>query len=988
MAKSEPEKRERAILKKLRQAQAVQEEHAHGKTLNEAQRAKVLSIPMLQHELALLKNVSAASAYPNAVAAGALALEAPILPHAMSTFAAASSAHPTATAAAAAATQAQTASSCLLGSQLLSSMVPSQPPSSRLSARASGCPSLSSNWEDSDLLFPTEGHALPTITVVEPAPTVPSNGKQAAGAGNSGGSRVAKAATRESMEEEEEAEEEAAPPPPTPRDALSSETDAWRRTQVAWGEQGGRAGAGGSSGGRSGGRFGARPGNALPTNHEESAAMLERLYVFQSSARRAKAQTPATPRGELRHLDALPGPVLAHGSLLHSQPSPAVTAVTAIASADTSLASPCNDVAGGVAVSVSSMLLSDASAVALTATASSASPASASLMAASTHASASVERAALLATITPSEMAAETVGGAAQQPDTPHPRHSPPSRFPNVMALPTNLVVPPQPRSLLASVEAAPSQAGMHAAAAAPAAAPTLLTIATDGPMIAREGPEGGRCSSLSSATRAAPAASRASTATATGPIARAPTVDAVLPALPQSRALISAELPLYDSAFAAAAAEALATQLHTQGSLDEAVAVATEGAMFGMLEALETAESARLMALSMEDFVLLRLVGKGGYGKVFQVRCLINNQIYAMKVVDKASIERYRSMENITTELSILRTHGEARHPFILGLECAFQSVSKLHFVMEYVPGGMLFAHLRSHEMFSEKMARFYAAEVLLGLEHLHSLSIIYRDLKPENVLICADGNAKLCDFGLAAIGLTAPATHKSASGRLVLVGTTEYMAPEVLRRMQCGQAVDVWALGVLLYEMMTGEAPWWHKEQKELQRKIAHTKLRLPSWFTNEAKALIKGLLTKDPAQRLGVLPGSETCLSDFPSLKGHPFFRNLNWKLLLMCKLEAPFVPTLNAEDPANDVSNFDSKYTLEAPVLSPLRRPLSTEMAEQFEAISLAYSSPEIRHSLCHSLRDSLRASRFSCDSDSSRGSDRESISEQLRILPRK
>ena len=114
---------------------------------------------------------------------------------------------------------------------------------------------------------------------------------------------------------------------------------------------------------------------------------------------------------------------------------------------------------------------------------------------------------------------------------------------------------------------------------------------------------------------------------------------------------------------------------------------------------------------------------------------------------------------------------------------------------------------------------ARFYAAETLLGLEHLHEQRILYRDLKPENVLICASGHIKLCDFGLAAVGISASATHISASGRPVLVGTTEYMAPEVVRQQTCGQAVDLWALGVLLFEMMTGEAPWHHKEQKELQ-------------------------------------------------------------------------------------------------------------------------------------------------------------------------
>jgi serine/threonine protein kinase len=405
-------------------------------------------------------------------------------------------------------------------------------------------------------------------------------------------------------------------------------------------------------------------------------------------------------------------------------------------------------------------------------------------------------------------------------------------------------------------------------------------------------------------------------------------------------------------------------------GVLDAAAHLSLELVHVAVCESVEwvcdrVEEQADTPSLTMDDFTLLRLVGKGGYGKVFQVRCELNGLVYAMKVVDKASIERYRSMDNIAIELSILRTHAESRHPFILGLECAFQSPSKLHFVMEYVPGGMLFVHLRALEMFSEKMARFYAAEVLLGLQHLHSIRILYRDLKPENVLICQDGNCKLCDFGLAAIGLTASATHISSSGKAMLVGTTEYMAPEVLRRLPCGQGADVWSLGVLLYEMMTGEAPWWHKDQKELQRKIAHTKLKMPNWFTNEAKAVVRGLLTKDPTTRLGCVPGSPTNASDLSGLRAHPFFRSLNWRMLLARRLEPPFAPTVNTDDPTLDVSNFDSKYTAELPLLSPLRKPLSAGIEQQFEALSLEYISPEVR--------SSARASRISLVSIDSSGS---------------
>lgn len=201
--------------------------------------------------------------------------------------------------------------------------------------------------------------------------------------------------------------------------------------------------------------------------------------------------------------------------------------------------------------------------------------------------------------------------------------------------------------------------------------------------------------------------------------------------------------------------------------------------------------------------------------------------------------------------------------------------------------------------------------------------------------------------------------------------------MAPEILRRMQCGQAVDVWALGVLLYEMVTGEAPWWHKEQKELQRKIAHTKLRLPTFLTGECKTLLRGLLTKDPAARLGVTEACDAFTADWNAVQKHAFFRGMNFTQLARLKLEAPFIPTLSS---SLSVENFDSKYTLEAPVLSPLRKPLSADMEEQFEALSLAYTSPRLSDSVRHSLRESaVRASGR--DSTSSRGSD---ASELLRF----
>ena len=154
-------------------------------------------------------------------------------------------------------------------------------------------------------------------------------------------------------------------------------------------------------------------------------------------------------------------------------------------------------------------------------------------------------------------------------------------------------------------------------------------------------------------------------------------------------------------------------------------------------------------------------------------------------------------------------------------------------------------------------------------------------------------------------------------------------------------------------------------------------HTKLKLPPWLSNEARTLMRGLLTKDPSQRLGIKPGSEKHEVEWRDVKAHPFFRSLNWKLLLLCKLEPPYVPPLDGEEPLMDVSNFDQKYTGEQPTLSPLRKPLSQGMEAEFERLSIEYVSPQTRDSiresqasssLCSSRRSSMTASNASNGGD--------------------
>ncbi|OMJ94058.1 hypothetical protein SteCoe_2828 [Stentor coeruleus] len=324
---------------------------------------------------------------------------------------------------------------------------------------------------------------------------------------------------------------------------------------------------------------------------------------------------------------------------------------------------------------------------------------------------------------------------------------------------------------------------------------------------------------------------------------------------------------------------------------------------------------------LSLDSFHIEKLLGKGTFGKVMLVRKKDTNAIYAMKVIKKSLIEKYRYVDHTKTERKIL---GELDNPFLVKLRYAFQSKTKVYMVMDFINGGELFFHLEREKFFTEDRAQFYAAEILLGLEYLHSQGIVYRDLKAENILLESSGHIKLTDFGLSKKYLAS-----GNSQTFSMCGTPEYLAPEILLGVGHDNAVDYWSFGVLLYEMLAGELPFDSENNQDLYKKIIKADYNMKSFFSNESVDLLKKLLN----------PHKQLRLKDPEQIKAHPFFKGIKWDKLLKKEVEPIFKPKIENE---KDLGNFDKVYTDEKLQDSMASNLVSSHMFQKLDGFTYTQS----------------------------------------------
>jgi serine/threonine protein kinase len=299
--------------------------------------------------------------------------------------------------------------------------------------------------------------------------------------------------------------------------------------------------------------------------------------------------------------------------------------------------------------------------------------------------------------------------------------------------------------------------------------------------------------------------------------------------------------------------------------------------------------------------------LGKGSFGEVFKVMNKQTCQIYAMKILKKKAVMSGNLLRYAVTERNVL---SYIRHPYMVSLHYAFQTRTYLVMVMQFAPHGNL-QHLLDYKgKLPADLAQLYTAEILLGLIHLHARRIVFRDLKPDNVVLDGEYHACLTDFGLSKEGVSALHGTKS------FCGSVAFLAPEILQRKGHRHTVDIYGLGVLLFDMLTGLPPFYHQDREKLYHNIKHARLVVPSDIPEDTADFIKATMNKEQSLRLGA--------HDSNDVKGHGYFDNVDFEALMRREVEVPpvsFAP-INQEDKPIRENPFLNK-------ISPPVRPVDVE-----------------------------------------------------------
>uniref|UniRef100_A0AAQ4S6H1 Protein kinase C n=1 Tax=Gasterosteus aculeatus aculeatus TaxID=481459 RepID=A0AAQ4S6H1_GASAC len=305
------------------------------------------------------------------------------------------------------------------------------------------------------------------------------------------------------------------------------------------------------------------------------------------------------------------------------------------------------------------------------------------------------------------------------------------------------------------------------------------------------------------------------------------------------------------------------------------------------------------LTRINVDHFVFHKVLGKGSFGKVLLAELKGRGEYFAVKALKKDVVLMDDDVECTMVEKRVLALAWE--NPFLTHLYSTFHTKEHLFFVMEYLNGGDLMFHIQEKGRFELNRTTFYSAEIICGLQFLHTKGIIYRDLKLDNVMLDHEGHIKIADFGMCKENVF------GENRATTFCGTPDYIAPEILLGQKYSFSVDWWSFGVLLYEMLIGQSPFHGDDEDELFESIRMDTPHYPRWINKEAEDLLERLFERDPTRRLGIVG----------NIRSHPLFNNINWQALERREIEPPFKPKVKAP---NDCSNFDREFLSEKPRLS--------------------------------------------------------------------